>query len=231
MAMLEAPPDARLSSLITRSIACGLLCISACISACISGAWPDRALAQDKGALAQDKGALVPDSAVREPAESATDHPAHALATLSVGAPLRLTRNVDLDQDRFAPVFVDMLFGYTLLNGSIQHGLGLGASLNLSEEGGFTEPVGIANQLVLMPAYLGYHAIDNDWALLGHLGIPIALTGTAELEVALGGGYRWLAGVLAYAELGANAFLGTSSTLHATVSLELGFMLDYEVLP
>lgn len=159
--------------------------------------------------------------------------PPHAIAALSVGAPLRVTRNVDFDQEVLAPVFVDALFGYTLWTRGWQHGLGLGASLNMTEDGGFTEPVGIADQLVLMPAYLGYHALNDDFALLGHLGVPIVLgqATTAGVELALGGGYRWLAGVLAYAELGGDMFIGSGTTANVLVSLELGVMLDYEVLP
>jgi hypothetical protein len=111
--------------------------------------------------------------------------------------------------------------------------VGLGASLNMTEDGGFTEPVGIADQLVLMPAYLGYHALNDDFTLLGHLGVPIVLgeTSSAGVELALGGGYRWLAGVLAYAELGSDLFVGADTTANVLVSLELGIMLDYEVLP
>jgi len=166
-------------------------------------------------------------------APARADEPPHAVTTLSVGAPLRVTRNVDFDQELIAPVFVDALFGYTLWTRGWQHGVGLGASLNLNDDGGFTEPVGIADQLVLMPAYLGYHALDQDFALLGHLGVPIVLgeTTTAGAELALGGGYRFLAGVLVYAEAGASLFMGASSTAHVLLSLELGVMLDYEVLP
>jgi hypothetical protein len=165
--------------------------------------------------------------------DSASAPPAHAIATLSIGAPLRVTRNVDFDQGTIAPVFVDALFGYTLWTRGWQHGLGLGASINLTEDGGFTEPVGMAQQLVLMPAYLGYHALDDDFALLGHVGVPIVLgeTTTAGVELALGGGYRWLAGVLAYAEAGASVFVGSGTTANVLISLELGIMLDYEVLP
>jgi hypothetical protein len=159
--------------------------------------------------------------------------PPHAVTTLSVGAPLRVTQNVDFDQELIAPVFVDALFGVALWTRGWQHGFGLGASLNMNDDGGFTEPVGVADQLVLMPAYLGYHALGDDFALLGHVGVPIVLgaTKTAGAELALGGGYRFLAGVLAYAEAGASMFLGASSTAHVLVSLELGVMLDYEVLP
>jgi hypothetical protein len=172
-------------------------------------------------------------AAAQEGESEAIAPPPHAIAALSVGAPLRITRNVDFDQEIIAPVFMDVLLGYTLWTRGWQHGLGLGASLNMTEDGGFTEPVGSADQLVLMPAYLGYHALNDDFALLGHLGVPIVLgeTRTAGVELALGGGYRFLAGVLAYAELGSDLFIGAGTTANMLVSLELGVMLDYEVLP
>lgn len=164
---------------------------------------------------------------------AAIEPPPHAIAALSIGAPLRITRNVDFDQDTFAPLYVDALFGYTLWTRGWQHGLGLGLSLNMTEDGGFTEPVGIANQLVLMPAYLGYQPLNDHFVLLGHLGVPIVLgeTTTAGAELALGGGYRFRAGLLAYAEAGASMFIGSGTTANVMVSLELGIMLDYEVLP
>jgi hypothetical protein len=159
--------------------------------------------------------------------------PPHAIAALSIGAPLRITQNVDFDQELLAPVFVDALVGYTLWTRGWQHGLGFGVSLNMTDDGGFTEPVGVADQLVLMPAYLGYHALNDDFTLLGHLGVPIVLgaTSTAGVELALGGGYRWLAGLLSYAEVGASMFMGSDTTANVMVSLEVGVMLDYEVLP
>jgi hypothetical protein len=168
------------------------------------------------------------------PARAEQDEPLHGLATLSFGAPLRLTRNVDLDQNQVAPAFVDAMLGVTLLHGStLQHGLGLGASLNVTGEGGYTEPVVPGQQLVLMPAYLMFLPFDPDWVALAHLGVPFSLTGVPSFgfELAIGGGYRCLAGVLAYAELGFTSFIGTTGTLHPMIGLELGFMLDYEVLP
>jgi hypothetical protein len=167
------------------------------------------------------------------PVHAEQDAPLHGLATLSFGAPLRLTRNVDLDQNQIAPAFVDAMVGATLLQSSaLQHGLGLGASLNVTGEGGYTEPVVPGQQLVLMPAYLAYVPIDPDWVVLGHLGVPFALTAPSfGFELAVGGGYRCLAGLLAFAELGLTTFIGGSGTLHPMLGLELGFMLDYEVLP
>jgi hypothetical protein len=167
-------------------------------------------------------------------AQAEQDEPLHGLATLSFGAPLRLTRNVDLDQDTIAPAFVDAMLGATLLRAAgLQHGLGLGASLNVTGEGGYTEPVVPGQQLVLMPAYLAFLPLDPDWVALAHLGVPFAVSGVPSVgfEVAVGGGYRCLAGLLAFAELGVTSFMGTTGTMHAMLGLELGFMLDYEVLP
>jgi hypothetical protein len=168
------------------------------------------------------------------PAHAQAQEPLHGIATLSFGAPLRLTRNVDLDQDTIAPAFVDAMLGATLVRvGASQHGLGLGASLNVTGEGGYTEPVVPGQQLVLMPAYLAYVPLDPDWVVLGHLGVPFAIAGVPSFgfELAVGGGYRCLAGLLAFAELGVTSFMGTTGTMHAMLGLELGFMLDYEVLP
>jgi hypothetical protein len=159
--------------------------------------------------------------------------PPRYLATLSGGAPLRLTRNEDFDQGSFAPAFVDALFGYVpAAGGRLRHGFGLGASLNLSEDGGFTEPVDAGSQLVLMPAYLLHADFEADLFALGHAGIPILLTGdqTAGVELVAAVGYRLFAGAGAFAELGLGTFVGAGS-MHASASLELGIFVDYEVLP
>jgi len=167
-------------------------------------------------------------------AEAATTMPARYVLTLSAGLPLRLTKNVDFDQATTAPLFGDLLAGYVLAGDGVhRHGLGLGASLNLSEDGGFTEPVDASQQIVLMPAYLGFWDLDADLFALGHLGVPFLIGGgdSAGLELGFALGYRLLAGTGVFAELGANAFVGASSTLHPSVSLEAGFFVDYEVLP
>jgi hypothetical protein len=160
--------------------------------------------------------------------------PPHYLGSWTAGAPLRLTRNVDFDQDAIAPVFSDVLVGYAFSGpGAYRHGLGVGGSLNLSQDGGFTEPVQGAAQFVLMPAYLAYYALDPDWLLLGHLGVPVLLSGgrSLGLELAAGLGYRVLSGAGVFGEAGFDAFAGADTTLHLSFSLELGIFIDHEVLP
>jgi hypothetical protein len=175
--------------------------------------WPAAAFA--------DEGAQVP-------------APARYVNTLTVGAPLRLTTNVDFDQSVLAPIYLDFLGGYVLSgSGAWRHGIGIGLSLNLSEDGGFTEPVGIAKQLTIMPSYLLYWEPSPAWLMLGHVGIPVLLTGgsSAGVDVGAGFGHRLLAGFGLYGEASVMAFTGSGSTVHPAVALELGVFLEHEVLP
>jgi hypothetical protein len=167
-------------------------------------------------------------------AEAPALEPARYVGTWSVGAPLRLTQRDEFGQDALAPIFTDALFGYVFPSASqFRHGVGLGASLNLSGDGGYAEPIYSAEQLVVMPAYLLYADLGGDWFGLGHLGVPVLVTSdpTAGGEIGAGLGYRLLAGLGVFGELAANAFVGTSGTLNPTLSLELGLFLDFEVLP
>ena len=163
----------------------------------------------------------------------AQESPQRYLAAVTAGAPLRLTRDVDLDQSALAPLYSDVLAGYILPGEHLRHGLGASLSLNLTEDGGFTEPVAPAEQLAIAPSYLLYVDLGRDGLLLGQAGLPIVLTGSNTVGLALSGalGYRLLAGVGVLAELGVETFVGVSSRLHPTVSLELGVFMDYEVLP
>jgi hypothetical protein len=160
--------------------------------------------------------------------------PPRYLLTATSGASLRVTRNEDFAQETLAPLYADLLLG--LVPGStpgFRHGFGLGASLNLSEEGGFTEPVAAGQQLVLMPAYLLYRQLDFDFHLLAHLGVPFALVGAESFGLELGGGlgYRLLAGLSLYGELAIDAFLGERSIVHPLLAAELGVLIELEVLP
>lgn len=158
----------------------------------------------------------------------------HYVLTSSLGVPLRLTVNDSFAQDRLAPAFFDALAGYVFPSTSrFAHGAALGFSLNLGKDGGFTEPVTAWQQFVLMPTYLLHYRLAPEWFALGHAGLPIALNaGTSVgLEAAAGVGYRLLAGLGAYAEAGLDFFGGAGSTVHASLSLELGLFVDYEVLP
>jgi hypothetical protein len=159
--------------------------------------------------------------------------PERYFAAATAGAPLRLTQDVDLDQGTLAPLYSDVLLGYVLPGDGLRHGLGASLSLNLTADGGYTEPVAPGEQLALAPSYLLYASLGRDSLLLGQAGLPIVLTGSNTIGLAISAalGYRLLAGIGVMAELGFETFVGVSSRLHPSVSLELGMFVDYEVLP
>ena len=163
----------------------------------------------------------------------AQSSPERYLLAATAGAPLRLTEDVDLDQSTLAPLYSDLLLGYVFPGDGLRHGLGASLSINLTSDGGYTEPVNPGDQLVLAPSYVLYAGLGNDVLFLGQAGLPIVLTGGNTVGLALSGalGYRLLAGMGVMAELGFESFVGVSSRIHPTVSLELGMFLDYEVLP
>ncbi len=156
------------------------------------------------------------------------------LATVSAGVPLRLAQDEDYGQDTLAPVFTDALFGYVFAGeGTFRHGAALGLSLNLSRDGGYSEPVYAGEQFSVMPAYVLYADLGYDVLALAHLGVPIALTGVRSVGAELAGtiGYRLLARFGLFAQLSFDAFLGTGGTLNPTLALEGGVFFDFEVLP
>jgi hypothetical protein len=156
------------------------------------------------------------------------------LTAVSVGLAVRLSVDETFDQDRLAPVFADALAGYVFGSDTeFAHGIGLGLSLNLSEDGGFTAPVGVMQQLVVMPSYLLYWNVAPELFALGHAGIPIAVTEgvSAGAEIGAALGYRLLAGFGAYTEAAVELFGGANSTINPVLSFEVGLFLDYEVLP
>jgi hypothetical protein len=155
-------------------------------------------------------------------------------ASGSAGVPLRLGQDATFDQGTFAPVYTDVMAGYVFAgHGRVRHGAGVGMSLNLSEDGGFTEPVLKYAQFVIMPSYLLDLELDPSWLTLAHAGLPIVVSGgtTAGAEVAFALGYRVLAGCGVFTEASFDVFVGTASTLHPIMSLEAGLFFDYEVLP
>lgn len=157
------------------------------------------------------------------------------LASLTFGGPLRIARDVDLGQERFAPLFVDLFGGYLLPFGSwLRHGIGVSASINATEDGGFTEQVKPGKQLVLNPGYLAYFDFHPDVFCLGHFSFPFQVLERPEswgIEIAAGIGYKLSAGAGAYFESALDFFVGFDSTVHPLLSLELGIFLDYEILP
>jgi len=170
-----------------------------------------------------------------ESSESEEQKRPRLLASLTFGGALRIARNVDFGQERFAPLFADLLLGYILPFGNrLRHGIGVGVSMNASEDGGFTEPVKPAEQLVLNPGYLAYFDFHPDIFCLGHLSVPFQVLERPKswgIEIAAGIGYKLSAGAGAYLESALDFFVGFDSTVHPLLSLELGIFLDYEILP
>jgi hypothetical protein len=157
--------------------------------------------------------------------------PPHYIALVSGGVPLRLTVNDKFDQKRLAPAFVDVLVGYALAGERYRHGFGLGVAWNLGHDGGYTDPIYAGDQLALMPAYLAYYPLNPDVLALGHVGIPILVRGgrAAGLELGAALTYRVFAGTGLFVQFDLDAYAAGAFSMLA--SLELGVVIDYEVLP
>jgi hypothetical protein len=156
------------------------------------------------------------------------------IALGSLGAPLRLTLEEELGQDRLGPPFADLLFGYSFgADAKWRHGLGLGVSWNLGGDGAYVEPIYALEQLVVMPAYVGIMDVARDVPLIAHLGLPILVAGGSSFGVEIGAAlaYRVLAGTGVFVELDVSGFAGALAAMHVLASLEVGIVLEYEVLP
>jgi hypothetical protein len=157
--------------------------------------------------------------------------PSRWLLLASAGAPLRLTLDDKLDQSRRAPLFGNVMVGHVLSGGRLRHGVGLGLSWNLGHDGRYTTPVYAADQFALMPSYLALYTLNPDLFALGHAGIPILVRGgpSAGFEVGAAIAYRVFAGAGVFAAIDLDGYVGLG--FNALASLELGVVLDYEVLP
>jgi len=156
------------------------------------------------------------------------------MGTASAGRPVRLRRDRRLGQGRLAPAYLDLFAALVLPNsGGLQHGLGLTASIGLSADGGFYEPVKALSQVLVAPTYVLFSNLDADWLAFGHVGIPIGIAGGKTLGLDVGGAlaYRVLAGLGFFAEISGVVFLGQEQRLYPMLACELGVMVDFEVLP
>lgn len=155
------------------------------------------------------------------------------VVTLGAGLPVRLRRDRRLGQGRLAPVYGELFAGYLFPGTTLLHGLGVTATLGLSEDGGFVEPVEALSQALVGPTYA--LAMDLDPALLTmvRVTVPVSLVGdlSAGLDVSAMAGYRVFAGAGVYAEASLSAFVGLSGRIYPLAALEIGLMIDYEVLP
>lgn len=110
----------------------------------------------------------------------------------------------------------------------LQHGFSLHVSTALD---------GIAQQVVT-PSYIAAVRLPPRWLVYGRAGTPIVVDPDTSLGFELAGGGAWFAsaGIGITAELVGSLFYGAATeqaavTVIPVVSLQLGVLVDYEVLP
>ena len=93
-------------------------------------------------------------------------------------------------------------------------------------------------QEVLTPSYLFFLRLDPRWAVLGRAGVPIVVEPDVNAGFELGGGgvFYLTAGLGVTASLVGSLFFGAATLESArpaipVLSMELGVVYDYEVLP
>lgn len=93
-------------------------------------------------------------------------------------------------------------------------------------------------QQVLTPSYLLLHRLPPRFLTFARAGLPVVLEPDLNLgyELAVGGAYLFTAGLGLTAELVGNLFYGAATqdealTAIPMLSLQLGVLLDFEVLP
>lgn len=161
----------------------------------------------------------------------------HLYGALSVGRGLRFNNPYRLQTElgdgaqslSLTAPYLDLAIGALLgAPGRLQHGLGVNASFALQ---------GI-RQEVVTPAYLALLPLSSRWQLRGRLGVPIVLEpdAGAGVELGMGGVFLVTAGLGFTAEVIGSLFPGAAtleetSTLIPIASLQLGVLVDYEVLP
>jgi hypothetical protein len=145
--------------------------------------------------------------------------------------PYRLQTELGKDAESLSltATYLDLSFAALLGgHGSVFHGVRLGADFALD---------GIAQE-VLTPSYLLFYRIDPRWALLARAGVPIVVEPDVNAGFELGGGgvFYLTAGFGLTASLAASLFFGAATLDSARpaapiLSMDLGLVYDYEVLP
>ncbi len=170
------------------------------------------------------------------------DEPLRIVAGVGGGFSVRLVRNLEFQQERFAPSYLDA-FGGVVLPGSglLRHQLTLQVSVNLSGDGNYSFGLDPLQQWSFMPAYTlriqPQRIPVPDYLLYGRVGIPLTVSPefTWGAEIDAGFAYMLLAGLGVYVELGYSMYFGGkdrsgSTSLHPLLSGELGVLFDIEVL-
>ncbi len=163
--------------------------------------------------------------------------PLRILVSAGAGSTLRIINDLSLSQERLGPSFLDVA-GSVVFPGAglLRHGVTLAISTNLNGEGppppddNGIDPI---TQWTLTPSYLAYLRFGDDVVLSGRAGVnlTVATYFVPGLELSAGATYLFTAGLGAYAELSANLAFGVASEPSPTASVEVGLMIDYEVLP
>lgn len=206
---------------------------------------PLLALATPTGAAAQDEegyawgeeggGSTGTDAA-------SGDDPLRIQATLGGGIGFRLLRNLDYDQDFIVPPYIDLGVALYLPGTDIRHGGGVAVSTILMDDAE-TE---LLTQWVLTPSYhmllplQRIAGMDQDILQIQlRFGIPVVFTHVPSEgpNVTFGGELgaalfvKFLAGLGLYLEAQGALYGGYDFSLHPVVSVDAGFIIDYEVLP
>lgn len=189
---------------------------------------PARAFAQDEEAPARKE---KPENVLEtRPGYSSLFFTSYFGDGLRFNNPFRLATPLGDDAEsvsRTAP-YVDIGIAATFGNPlGYQHGIALRTSVAVSGVG----------QVVMTPSYLGYRRWRS-LAAYGRIGIPVVLTPdiTWGGELAAGGIWYFLGGIGVSAEVVGDLIYGAGTTDVKTASYpilsgQLGFVLDYEVLP
>ena len=213
------------------------------------------------GALARPAAAQVDDELAggsregREwgeaPPESQVDDPVRIMVNLGSGFGLRLNPNEEFGTETLAPVNLHLGSAIFLPGRDIRHGLHLGVTTNVIDDGTTSSNIPAFNQYVVTPSYVLLVPLKYmlggtaDWMhIQGRFGVPLAFgaqqgnTDAANtfvfspgLEVAGAFHFKFLSGLGLYFEATASAFYGVADNIFALVSLELGLLWDYELLP
>jgi hypothetical protein len=199
---------------------------------------PSGALAQEEEELPpwlQDQDPEVPGES-REEAQGPVD-PMRLMLGAGFGTSIRLVEDDDLEQERFAPAFVDAMVGLVLPGrGSFRHGVAVNASINVTGDGRGEIGFDGGRQIVVSPQYvahLGIGGVVPDAIFMAKGGPAFAVAPDFSPGIELSGAFAYMlfAGVGLYAELTFGLWFGADSSVHPLVSGELGFHIDYELLP
>lgn len=173
----------------------------------------------------------------RAPAE-----PLRIVAGLGGGFSIRLVRNLEFQQERFAPSFLEVFGGVVLPGrGRFRHQTSLHIAGNLSGDGNFSFGLDPLEQWTIMPAYTLRIALQDtpvpDYLLYGRIGVPLTVSPDFVwgIQADVGFTYMLLAGFGVYVELGYSMFFGGEdrggdTSIHPLLSGELGVVFDIEVL-